>query len=207
MATESDKTFLAEVEERLSKLGKNPLSALDLLKDYATDKGVQLAPQALVSASGKLEQGRRFLQQGSVPGAAAKLARAKAATAAAGGFLGGARKATTTQAAIELAKGAYLIGTEGAREGHAEAGKQLIKEPLAYQAANLFVSPADALSKYGAAREAAGKKTFEDQYINSLIRQVAAEEERKARSEQSNRDVPAIEIQKGTQPNPRKFFK
>jgi hypothetical protein len=83
----------------------------------------------------------------------------------------------------------------------------LIKEPLAYQAANLLVSPADALSKYGAAREAEGKKAFEERYINPLNRQMAAEDERKARADQADRDVPAVEIRKGAQPNPRKFFK
>ena len=201
MAAKSDKSFLAKVEEEIAKGGKNVQLTADVVKDYTVDKAIQLAPQAAATTVGLMEQGRSFLQQGSVPNAAAKLARAKTDTKAVNKFFSGLRNAAPVQAAIELAKGSYLIGKEGARKGHAESGKQLIKEPLAYQAANLYVSPADALSKYGALREALGKKAFEERYVNPLNRQIAAEEERK------RSDVPPVEIRKALQPNPRKFFK
>jgi hypothetical protein len=207
MAAKPNKGFLEKVEEEIAKQGKNVRLAANVAKDVLKDKALQEAPRAAVLALNKLEQGRRFLQQGTVPGAASALARTKAEASVVSGIMKGLGNAHAIKAAIELGKGSYLIGKEGARKGHSEAGKQLIKEPLAYQAANLLVSPADALSKYGAAREAEGKKAFEERYINPLKRRIEAEDERKARADQSNRDVPAVEIRKGAQPNPRKFFK
>jgi hypothetical protein len=218
MAAKPNKGFLEKVEEEIDKQGRGVQLAaareaegkkdlvMSVALDQLGDKSAQWIPQGLVKAGGVFEQARRFLQQGTVPGAAKKAAAAKVATATgvkAAGKIGSA----PIQAGIELAKGGYLIGKEGAREGHAEAGRELAKEPLAYQAANLLVSPADALSKYGAAREAKGKKDFEERYINPLKRLIEAEDERKLREEQSNRDVPAVEIRKGAQPNPRKFFR
>jgi len=207
MAAKPNKGFLEKVEEEIDKQGENVRLAANVAKDFLKDKALAEAPRAAVLALGKLEQGRRFLQQGTVPGAASALARAKANTGVVSGIMKGLGDTPAIKAAIELGKGSYLIGKEGARKGHSEAGKQLIKEPLAYQAANLLVSPADALSKYGAAREAEGKKAFEERYINPLKRRIEAEDERKARADQADRDVPAVEIRKGAQPNPRKFFK
>ena len=207
MAAKPNKGFLEKVEEEIDKQGENVRLAANVAKDFLKDKALQEAPRAAVLALNKLEQGRRFLQQGTVPGAASALARTKAEASAVSGIMKRLGNTHAIKAAIELGKGSYLIGKEGAREGHAEAGRELAKEPLAYQAANLLVSPADALSKYGAAREAEGKKAFEERYINPLKRRIEAEDERKLREEQSNRDVPAVEIRKGAQPNPRKFFR
>jgi len=197
--------LIRRVEEEIAKQGKNVQLAASVAKDFAIDKAIERAPLAALTALGKLEEGRRFLQQGSVPGATAHLARVKAANQTAIRLLGGFANFAPVQASVELAKGAYLIGKEGARKGHSEAGKQLIKEPLAYQAANLWVSPADALSKYGASREAQGKKAFEERYVNPLNRQIAEEEERKRSdatgaliryiqetSRRDERDVPSI---------------
>lgn len=192
MATKSKEDFITKVEEELAKRGRGSVLAADIAKDRVQDAAVEEAPKVVATLSGKLEQGRRFLQQGTVPGAFRRLAQAKADTAAASGLVGRFTKAAPVQTAIELSKGAYLIGKEGARKGHAKAGERLAKEPLAYQAAKLMVSPAEALSKYGAAREARGKKAFEEEYINPLARKIAAEEERKILAEQST---------------PRKFFK
>ena len=162
--------------------GKKQLSheeelAVGVAMDQLGDKMVQWVPQGLIKASGMMEQARRFLQQGSVPGASKKLAAAKVATTAGvktAGKIGNA----PIQAGIELAKGGYLIGKEGAREGHAEAGRKLAKEPAVYQAANLLVSPADALSKYGAAREEKGKESFEAEHMQPLNDAIAKEQER-----------------------------
>jgi hypothetical protein len=203
MATKINKDFLQAVEEELSKLKEGFRLAADVGKDYIVDKMVGLSPQAAILASGKMEQGRRFLQQGTVPGASKALAQARAQNPTAGKALARLRNAPSTQAAIELGKATYLIGKEGARAGHAEAGRELIKKPLAYQVANILVSPADAMSKYGASREELGKKSFEEDYINSLNRKIAEKEEEDMR----NNDVPIIDIRKGAQPNARKFFK
>ena len=192
MAAKSKEDFITKVEEELAKRGRGSVLAADIAKDFVQDAAVSKAPKVVATLGGKIEQGRRFLQQGTVPGASRHLAQAKANTAAASGLVGRLTKAAPVQAAIELSKGAYLIGKEGARKGHAEAGERLAKEPLAYQAAKLVVSPAEALSKYGAAREAKGKKAFEEEYIYPLARKIAAEEERKILAEQST---------------PRKFFK
>jgi hypothetical protein len=162
--------------------GKKPMSheeelAVSVALDQLGDKSVQWVPQGLVKAGGMLEQARSFLQRGSVPGAAKKGAAAKVATSAgvkAAGKIGNA----PIQAGIELAKGGYLIGKEGAREGHAEAGRELAEEPLVYQAANLLVSPADALSKYGAAHEEKGKSAFEAEHMAPLNASIAKEQER-----------------------------
>lgn len=151
--------------------------ARDVAMDQLGDKMVQWVPQGLVKAGGMFEQARSFLQQGTVPGAAKKMAAAKVA-AAAGVKTAGKIGNAPIQAGIELSKGGYLIGKEGAREGHAEAGRELMEEPLAYQAANLLVSPADALSKYGAAHEEKGKASFEDEHMAPLNASIAKEQER-----------------------------
>ena len=97
------------------------------------------------------EKARRFLQQGTVAGAGQALAGAKA--------LG--RRVPPIDAAIQAAQGFYLIGKEGARDGHAEAGKELTKKPLLYQLGKALLNPEDSLSKYGAYKEAVDKKAFE----------------------------------------------
>jgi len=171
--------FANRLDRLIAKRGENAQLTADVAKDFAVDKAIEIAPQAAITAVGKLEQGRSFLQQGTVPNATANLARAKAETKAAGKLLSGLRRAPAVQASIELVKGANLIGKEGARAGHAEAGDELKKKPLAYQVANLYVSPADALSKYGASREAAGKKAFEERYAEVTRKMEEAEEKRR----------------------------
>ena len=199
MAAKAKKSFLDTVEKRL-KEGFELTS--DIGKDYAVDKAVVFAPQAAALAVNKLEQGRRFLQQGTVPGAREALSRTVAQAGTLKKFFGNLRNAPQAQAVMELGKASYLIGKEGARKGHAEAGKELMQKPLAYQAANLLVSPADAMSKYGAAREVAEKKVFMEPHM-LLLRAIAEKEEEDRR----NSDVPPVDIRKETQPNARKFFK
>ena len=82
------------------------------------------------------------------------------------------------QTAVELGKGALLIGTEGARKGHAEAGRELSEKSTLYQAGNLFLNTSDALSKYGAAHEEKGKSAFEAEHMAPLNEAIAKEEER-----------------------------
>jgi hypothetical protein len=69
--------------------------------------------------------------------------------------------APAAQTAVELGKAAYLLRNENAREGHAEAGKELMEKPLAYQVGKTLISPADSMSKYGARKEELDKKNFE----------------------------------------------
>ena len=104
-----------------------------------------------VSGSVGFEKARRFLQQGTVPGADKALARAKA--------LG--RIARPLDAAIQAAQGLYLIGKEGARDDHAEAGKELTKKPLPYQLGKAYLTSADSFSKYGAYKEKLDKQAFD----------------------------------------------
>jgi hypothetical protein len=183
--------------------------AADAGKDYLSDKALEFAPQVSFQALAKLEQARRFLQQGSVPGASKALAASKVA-AKSGGTLLKKVSNPSIQAVIELAKGAYLIGDEKARDGHAEAGEKLIQEPLAYQAANLLVSPADALSKYGAAKELADKEAFEKKYMlapndpmrvafeNTAVERLKAENQQKHLDEARRALDPDLDLEERT---------
>lgn len=65
---------------------------------------------------------------------------------------------------IEGTKGLYLIGKEGAREGHAEAGEKLMKRPKVVQAGKLAFDTADSISQYGAAGEARANRAFREKH-------------------------------------------
>lgn len=162
--------------------------ALGLAGDWAIDN-----PHKVVKNLIGIEKARRSAQIGTVPGAAKRAAAAGASQELVQKFAGGL-SSPMLGAAIELGKGSYLIGKEGAREGHAEAGRVLAEEPLAYQAANLLVSPADALSKYGAARESKGKAAFEAEHMAPLNEAIAKEEKRVRGELFANQDVPDVRI-------------
>jgi hypothetical protein len=104
-----------------------------------------------LSGAHNFEKARRFLQQGTVAGAGRALTNAKALNP----------YAILLEAGIQLGKGVYLTTKEGARDGHAEAGKELTKKPLLYQIGKTFLDPADSFSKYGAYKEELDKKAFE----------------------------------------------
>ena len=104
-----------------------------------------------IGAALKFEQARRFLQQGSVPGAGKALARVSPL----------ARRAPIADAAIQLGKGALLISKENARKDHAEAGEKLTKKSLPYQVAKTYLDSADSMSKYGAYKEKLDKEAFD----------------------------------------------
>lgn len=73
------------------------------------------------------------------------------------------------QTAVEIAKGTHLIMSEGARDGHAEAGEALMREPLWFQGANMFLSTSDAMSKYGAAKEARDLKEMQKLHLGEDV--------------------------------------
>ena len=89
--------------------------------------------------------------------------------------------APAAQSAIELTKAAYLLRDENVREGHAEAGKELMGKPLAYQIGKTLISPADSMSKYGARKEELDKKIFEKEQNLPWAKEW---------SEKQNRDIP-----------------
>lgn len=66
------------------------------------------------------------------------------------------------QALVEIGKGVWRIGREDGRKRDADAGEELVREPLWYQAGNMFFSPAEALSQYGAAGERRFRKQFDE---------------------------------------------
>jgi hypothetical protein len=99
-----------------------------------------------------IEQARRKLQIGTVPGASKALANVKP-------LVKGAR---IIDGAVQLGKTAYLVGKEGAREGHAEAGEALTKKSLPRQVVETILDPAFTMSKYGAYKEKLDKKAFEE---------------------------------------------
>lgn len=99
-----------------------------------------------------IEQARRKLQIGTVPGATKALANVKP-------LVKGAR---IIDGAVQLGKTAYLVGKEGAREGHAEAGEALTKKSLPRQVVETILDPAFTMSKYGAYKEKLDKKAFEE---------------------------------------------
>jgi hypothetical protein len=99
-----------------------------------------------------IEQARRKLQIGTVPGASKALANVKP-------LVKGAR---IIDGAVQLGKTAYLVGKEGAREGHAEAGEALTKKSLPRQVVETILNPALTMSKYGAYKEKLDKKAFEE---------------------------------------------
>jgi hypothetical protein len=105
-----------------------------------------------LGAASKFEYARRFIQQGTVPGADKAWARSKAALL---------RRAPIADAAVQLTKAAYLISKENAREGHAEAGEKLTKKSLPRQVVKTLFDSADSMSKYGAYKEKLDKEAFD----------------------------------------------
>jgi hypothetical protein len=99
-----------------------------------------------------IEQARRKLQIGTVPGATKALANVKPLV----------KGAQIIDGAVQLGKTAYLVGKEGAREGHAEAGEALTKKSLPRQVVETILDPAFTMSKYGAYKEKLDKKAFEE---------------------------------------------
>lgn len=89
--------------------------------------------------------------------------------------------APAAQTAVELGKAAYLLRNENAREGHAEAGKELMEKPLAYQVGKTLISPAYSMSKYGARKEELDKKNFEKEQNLPWAKEWV---------EKQNRDIP-----------------
>ena len=105
-----------------------------------------------VGAIAAFEQARRKLQVGTVPGAAKVLASVKP-------LVKGAR---IVDGAVQLGKAAYLVGKEGARKGHAEAGEALTKKSLPRQVGEITLNTTGSMSKYGAYKEKLDRKAFEE---------------------------------------------
>jgi hypothetical protein len=104
-----------------------------------------------LGAASKFEYARRFIQQGTVPGADKAWARSKA----------GLRRVPIGDAAIQIGKGVNLIMNPEKREGHAEAGEKLTKKSLPRQVVKTLLDPADSMSKYGAYKEKLDKEAFD----------------------------------------------
>jgi hypothetical protein len=120
------------------------------------------------------------------------------------------RAAPVVDTALELGKGAYLMGKQGAREGHAESGKELMDDPFWYQASNAYLNPADAASKYGAAIEADDRKDFERKnmlapndpmrvaFENAAVERVRAENQQKYLDEARRALDPDFDLEERT---------
>ena len=156
------------------KKEKNGLGqVVEITKDYLLDKAVDAPLGAAAAAAGlafeklkEQQQLKRFLSQG---GGVAQVRLAapsvsKFPTVGRVMVKGALGRAPVVGAAVEGAKSLYLIGKEGAREGHAEAGEELMREPKALQAAKIVFNTADTMSKYGAAMEARDVKAFREKH-------------------------------------------
>lgn len=157
----------------------------DFLLDKVEETPLSAAAAAAAAAFSELKQRRRiqdFLKKGGQLKPTLAIPKTPVGPLAkATGFLklAGAYGPAAT-GAIEGAKGLYLIGKEGAREGHAEAGEELMKRPKAVQAAKLAFNTADSMSKYGAAGEARDVKRFREQMSTPASRAFEAQGNRRA---------------------------
>jgi hypothetical protein len=70
-----------------------------------------------------------------------------------GAKMAGSAASSAATAVIDLAEGGYKIMKEGAREGDAAKGKELLEKPAWYQVGRQVFSPADNFSEYGAKME------------------------------------------------------
>jgi hypothetical protein len=116
-----------------------------------------------------IEQARRKLQIGTVPGASKALANVKPLV----------KVARIIDGAVQLGKTAYLVGKEGARDGHAEAGEALTKKSLPRQVVETILDPAFTMSKYGAYKEKLDKKAFEESLKKEPTANWVAEQKQK----------------------------
>lgn len=155
------------------------------LLDAVEEKPLAAAAAAAAAAFSKLKTRRQiqdFLKKGGRLQPTLAIPKAPVgALAKATGFLklAGAYGPAAT-GGIEGAKGLYLIGKEEAREGHAEAGEELMKRPKVVQAAKLAFNTADSISKYGAAGEARTAKRFREQSDTPASRAFEAQGNRRA---------------------------
>ena len=147
---------------------------VEITKDYLLDK-VEEAPLGAAAAAAtlafeKLKQQRqlkKFLAQGGgvaqaqpPPGTSVS----KFPTVGRAMVKGALGRAPVVGAAVEGAKGLYLIGKEGAREGHAEEGEELMRRPKIVQAGKFLFDTAGSMSRYGAAMEARDHKAFREKH-------------------------------------------
>lgn len=147
-----------------TKTRDNEALLLELASDAVRDGVVKNAPSVAWKATSYLERLRRLAQIGTVPGAARMAQAAKGAASTGARKISLLGRAPAVGAALEIGKGVHTIMTPPTRtsfDEEADAGEELRGTPAWHQAANFVLSPADALSKYGAASQREGKKAFE----------------------------------------------
>jgi hypothetical protein len=175
---------------------------VEITKDYLLDK-VEEAPLSATAAAATLafkklkeqQQLKKFLAQGGGVAQARLAAPSVSKFPTVGRVMvkGSLGPASAVGAAVEGAKTLYLIGQPEAREGHAEAGEELLRKPKVSQAANIALNTADAMSKYGAAMEARDIKRFrEENNIPATYPDMMTREETRAMEERKGKEAKDI---------------
>lgn len=126
-----------------------------LVGDFLGDEFVQKLPEMAMKA----EKLRRVAQMGTVPGAGVALANV-------GKIAPFMRMGSTPMAGavLEIGKGVKKVMDHPDIGEEAAAGRELLKEPMWYQAGNLVINTSEATSQYGAVAQEEGKKRFEDEH-------------------------------------------
>lgn len=148
----------AKEKEEIDRSGKG------LAMDYASQKGLPYFPAIGASGMHLLEGVRRAAQIGSVPGAKAASKAAFAGAKTLGGGL--VRKAPLIGGGIEAFKALREMDPSKSEE-RLRLGEDLIGQSKLYQAGNVVVNTAEAMSQYGAVKQQREKGMIEAYHKNS----------------------------------------